>query len=282
MSKIAWTDITWNPVTGCTPISAGCQNCYAKPRADRLSQIDSTAYKYRNKFDVTCHREELRRHFPGKGKKIFVCSMSDLFHEDVPWWFVDDIFDVIKANKHHTFQILTKRPKRMYDYFDSTNCRSSDGAPFENVWLGITAENQEMLHKRLPLLCAIPCPVKFVSLEPMLEKIVFGNWIALVDQVICGGETGAKARILNPDWVISVLNECIEVGTAFFFKQWGAYSYDKISQSGYIYDPKIQRNRSVNADDLTIGDYVAWKVGAKRAGNRLHGQVWEQFPGAVV
>lgn len=164
MSKIEWTDKTWNPVTGCTKVSPGCKNCYAATMAKRLQAMEKP--KYKNGFAVTCHPESLGEPLKWrKPCKIFVCSMGDLFHEDVPFRFIDDVFYAIQACPNHTFQILTKRAERMFEYFKEF------GPSLPNVWLGVTAENQEQADKRIPLLLQTPAAVRFVSIEPMLGGV---------------------------------------------------------------------------------------------------------------
>jgi protein gp37 len=230
--------------------------------------------------------------------------MGDLFHDAVPFEWIDRVLAMIALNPKHTFIILTKRPERMLEYFSDKDRwifiegraqklyhRKTGEDPSE--WLSVklplpnllpmtTICNQEEADRNIPFLLKTPAAMHGVSVEPMLGEISFGNsfysHLMLLDLVVCGGESGAGARILNPDWVISWRDQCVEENTDFFFKQWGEYEYDKISQSGYIYDPKLRKNRPVNADDLIIGDYVARKVGKKKSGNRLHGEVWQQFP----
>jgi protein gp37 len=216
MSKIEWTDITWNPVTGCSWVSPGCDNCYAKTMANRLHSNPKMDDKYRNNFKVTCHPEELKRDFGKKSKKVFVCSMGDLFHKDVPGPFQDDIFGKIEYHPGHIFQILTKRPEMALEYQDF-HCM-----PYpDNVWFGVTAENQEQYDKRRDGLFGIEAQVKFISIEPMLSEIVLRGdcWELDVDWVIVGGETGPGAREMNPNWARSIRDQCKKAEVPFFFKQ---------------------------------------------------------------
>ena len=187
-SRIEWTDATWSPVTGCTPISEGCENCYARRMAKRLR--GRCGYPTDEPFKVTLHPERLEE--PLKWKKprrVFVCSMGDLFHEDVPDEFIYEIWDVMVQSKQHTFLVLTKRPDRMKSFIEKVMCNRMDYAltfggtpegkkarkwaqkPVQNVWLGVTAENQEQADKRIPILLQIPATVRFVSVEPMLGPI---------------------------------------------------------------------------------------------------------------
>lgn len=210
MSKIEWTDITWNPVTGCDWISPGCDNCYAKAMAKRLKGMGQE--KYRNEFEVTEHYEELKRDFGKKPKKIFICSMSDLFHEYVTYGFIAAVLRVIKKNPQHIFQILTKRPENALG-FQERKCIDWP----KNVWFGVTAENQEQFDKRVYELASINAKVKFVSIEPMLESIHLCGGVA--DWIIVGGETGPGAREMKVDWARSIRDQCQENGVPFFFKQ---------------------------------------------------------------
>jgi protein gp37 len=211
MTKIEWTDITWNPVTGCSWVSPGCDNCYAKRMAKRLKAMGQS--KYCNEFEPTCHPGALHDQFPKKPKKIFVCSMSDLFHEDIHFSFIWAIFRKIRINSQHTFQILTKRPERMSRFIKKFQ---PEFMP-ENLWIGVTAENQYQYEKRSYELASINCRVKFVSIEPMLSSIELFGYVP--DWVIVGGETGPKARTMNPDWVRSIRDQCKAESIPFFFKQ---------------------------------------------------------------
>lgn len=219
MSKIQWTDITWNPATGCEKISPGCQNCYAEKQAKRLKRMGQK--KYRDEFKVTCHPEELERVFPKKSRKIFVCSMGDLFHKDVPFSFIGKVFKVIKQNPQHTFQILTKRPEIMHEFLGTCE---PNFIP-KNVWLGITAENWDEFVVRSWYLYDIPKAVKFISMEPLLEDIYlrktkdYKYYISHFDWIIAGGETGPNARPMNPDWARNIRDQCIVDDIPFFFKQ---------------------------------------------------------------
>jgi len=174
-TKIEWTDATWNPVTGCTSVSPGCAHCYAKRLAKRLA--GRCGYpESPNEFDVTLHLDKLNEPLRWKKpRQVFVCSMSDLFHEDVPDGFIAAVFEIMRKATRHTFQVLTKRPERMKDFVDGYIYRRRvwrvGGRLSANVWLGVTAENQEQADRRIPILLQIPATVRFVSVEPMLEEI---------------------------------------------------------------------------------------------------------------
>jgi len=212
-----WWDKSWSPVTGCTPISEGCKNCWAKRMTDR----NLWGYDFTPRF----HPERLN--IPRKWKKprrIFVCSMGDLFHEDVPNRWVDRIGEVIQVCPQHTFMVLTKRPDRMREYFK----REGACFPMPNVWLGVTAENQARADERIPILLDTPAAHGFVSIEPMLGPVdlhvqhnqgVGELLIDGLDWVILGGETGPGNRHMYGDWARSIRDQCKEVGVPFFMKQ---------------------------------------------------------------
>lgn len=278
-TKIGWTDATINPVTGCSWASVGCDNCYAKPQAKRLQAMGQENYRYG--FDRAWHPHVLKKPFEWKRpRRIFVCSMSDLFHHEVPFSFISAVFGAMAGNPQHTFQLLSKRPERMREFFvyhrfhenedpslvcseelyALTGLRGNPKAkwPLPNVWLGVTAENQETADERIPILLDVPAVLHFVSVEPMLSPIKFsgytllsdpcfvckledcfgeergtqshpinckwkkdrGDWYARgIGWVICGGESGPKARPMDPQWARSLRDQCIDAGTPFFMKQ---------------------------------------------------------------
>lgn len=244
MSKIEWTEKTWNPVTGCTKISEACENCYAEVMAKRLSGMPASKEKYRNGFKLTIHPEALEE--PYKWKKpsmVFVCSMGDLFHKDVPTSFIDSVIKVIEDNPQHTFQLLTKRAKRMFQFF----YESGREIP-KNCWLGVTCESGK--HKgRIDYLRLLEAPVRFVSCEPLLGNM---NDIDLdgIDWVITGGESGVNARRTPADWFRGLRDACRRWNTPFFFKQWGAWGEDGVKRSKYkngsILDGKKWKQYPVN------------------------------------
>jgi putative ABC transporter subunit len=228
-TKIEWTDKTWNPITGCTKFSAGCQNCYAEVMAHRLQAMGQE--KYKNGFTLTLHEDSLQE--PLLWKKphtIFVCSMSDLFHKDVSFDFIDKVMNIIKQTPHHRYQILTKRAERMKEYF-------SNRENPKNVWLGVTVENK-MSKSRIDVLRTLNAPIRFLSCEPLLEDlgvIDLGN----IDWVIVGGESGRFARPMLEEWVLSIKKQCEKQETAFFFKQWGTWGSDGVKRSKHLNGKKI-------------------------------------------
>lgn len=229
-TKIEWTDKTWNPITGCTKYSQGCLHCYAETMAKRLNGMG--VEKYRNEFTLTLHEnslvEPLRWHKP---HNIFVCSMSDIFHKDVPFEFIDRVFDVIRKTSQHRYQILTKRAERMYEYF------SNREVP-ENVWIGVTVEKAEYKY-RIDLLRKIPAAIHFLSCEPLIGAL--GDLdLSNIEWVIVGGESGVSARPMSEEWVLEIKEQVEEQGAAFFFKQWGTWGRDGIKRNKYANGKLLQ------------------------------------------
>lgn len=220
-TKIEWTDKTWNPITGCTKKSTGCLHCYAEVMSRRLKAMGQE--KYVNGFTVTLHERCLTDPLSWKGNhNIFVCSMSDIFHEDVPFEFVDRMFNVIKQTPQHRYLILTKRAERMKEYFSTRNIP-------ENVWLGVTVEAKTSRY-RIDLLRNLPASVKFLSCEPLVENLEEIN-LAGIDWVIVGGESGPQARPMQESWVLNIRKQVEEQGARFFFKQWGTWGSDGIKRN---------------------------------------------------
>lgn len=220
-SKIEWTEATWNPSTGCTKVSAGCKHCYAETMARRLQFMGTPGYE--NGFEFTLMPERLS--IPYKIKrptKFFVNSMSDLFHEKMPYEFLDKVFEVIQNTPQHTYQILTKREDKLAEYF-------ANRIVPRNVWLGVTVEIKKTKN-RIDVLRNIDAKIRFLSIEPLLEDI--GDLdLTNIHWVIVGGESGAKARPMKKEWAISIQNQCDEQDVAFFFKQWGAWGEDGVKRS---------------------------------------------------
>jgi len=210
-SSIEWTESTWNPVTGCTKISPGCKHCYAERLAKRLQAMGQP--NYRNGFELTTHAHALE--LPLKWKKpqtIFVNSMSDLFHEDVPDEFIFEVFDVMRRASWHRFQILTKRSERLLDI--------STRLPWmPHIWMGVSVEDQHHTF-RIDHLIKTQAYIKFLSIEPLIASI---SRLRLngIDWVIVGGESGFKSRHMQKTWVTEIRNQCQVAGVPFFFKQWG-------------------------------------------------------------
>ena len=227
-SNIEWTDMTWNPTTGCTKVSTGCQNCYAEIMARRLKAMGLP--KYRNGFELTLHADELETPFRWrKPRTVFVNSMSDLFHRDVPVIFIEKVFNTMAKCPQHRFQILTKRPNRVRSL--DTHLSWSP-----NIGLGVSVENRRHIH-RIHLLRETSAKVKFLSLEPLLGPL---KDLPLdgIDWVITGGESGPRARPIKTEWVIDIRDQCQNKNIPFFFKQWGGKNKKKAGRQldGHIYD----------------------------------------------
>lgn len=227
-SSIEWTDATWNPVTGCTKVSAGCANCYAERMANRLKAMGME--KYRNGFKLTLHRHLLSRPLEWTNPRmIFVASMSDLFHEDVPLDFIQGAFQTMVIARQHIFQILTKRSERL--------ARLAEDLPWpENIWAGVTVEDKHNVH-RIEDLAQVPAHLRFVSCEPLigpLPELPLGS----VGWVIVGGESGPGARPMEGEWVDDIRRQCNEHEVPFFFKQWGGVRKQASGRllHGRIYD----------------------------------------------
>jgi len=210
-STIEWTDSTWNPVTGCTKISDGCTHCYAERMSKRLQAMGNKNYS--NGFKVTCHESMVDRPlFWNKPQNIFVNSMSDLFHEEVPFEFISKVFDVMNKAHWHQFQVLTKRSQRLAEI-------SAKLKWTPNIWIGVSVENRKNLY-RIDDLRSVNASIRFISFEPLLGDLGLIN-LKKVDWAIVGGESGPHARKLEQSWVTSIRDQCISAGVPFFFKQWG-------------------------------------------------------------
>ncbi|MBI5572873.1 MAG: phage Gp37/Gp68 family protein [Desulfomonile tiedjei] len=237
-SSIEWTQGTWNPLTGCTKISAGCRNCYAECMARRLQAMGSPNYS--NGFKLTVHDHVLS--VPLRWKRpmrVFVNSMSDLFHEEVPTDFILKVFEVMGKARQHQFQVLTKRAERLSDL-------GPELVWSNNIWMGVTVESADYVF-RLDHLRRTRAAVKFVSFEPLLGSIRNLD-LRGIDWVIVGGESGPRARPMSPAWVTEILDQCRGAGVPFFFKQWGGRNKKKTGRllNGRIWDemPNVWHKRS--------------------------------------
>ncbi|UVT16285.1 MAG: phage Gp37/Gp68 family protein [Nitrospira sp.] len=235
LSKIEWTEATWNPVTGCDKISPGCKNCYAERLALRLQAAGTRQYK--DGFALTLHPESLDVPLGWKKPRvIFVNSMSDLFHRNVPIEFIREVFDVMRAAPQHQFQILTKRADRLAEL--DRELPWSD-----NVWMGVSVESEDYV-RRIEHLKQTRARIKFLSLEPLLGPLSHLE-LKGIDWVIVGGESGPYARSMKPQWVRQIRAQCIEAKVPFFFKQWGGVFKSKTGRTldGRTWDqmPKVER-----------------------------------------
>ncbi|CAN5816173.1 phage Gp37/Gp68 family protein [soil metagenome] len=245
-SAIEWTEMTWNPVTGCDRVSAGCKNCYAATMAKRLEAMGSP--RYRNGFEVTLHDDLIS--LPKQWKKprtVFVNSMSDLFHKKVPLSFIQQVFDTMAACPHHTFQVLTKRPERLLEICNEL--------PWpENVWMGVSVENQKYAY-RSAMLSQVPALVRFLSVEPLIGPI---HELPLqgIHWVIVGGESGPNARPMKEEWAISIQQRCTDKQIPFFFKQWGGVQKHRHGREllGRTFDEMPDNRKPISSFSVSAAD----------------------------
>lgn len=210
-SSIEWTEMTWNPTTGCDKISAGCKYCYAEIMSKRLQAMGIE--KYKDNFEVRMHESALNVPYTWKyGKIVFVNSMSDLFHKEVSLEFIKKVFVVMNDNPQHVFQVLTKRAERLFELHTQLKWT-------HNIWMGVSVENAKVI-RRIDFLRQTNARVKFLSCEPLIGALPNLN-LAGIDWVIVGGESGRKPRPMDPEWVLDIQNQCENNDVAFFFKQWG-------------------------------------------------------------
>jgi protein gp37 len=313
-SSIEWTDRTWNPITGCSEISPGCANCYAArltatrlrnhPDYQGLAKIENPGEaRFTGDLRFNGDRIEEPIHWK-KPSRVFVNSMSDLFHENVNDWWLDQIFAQIVNCPRHTFQILTKRPQRMRTWCDEL--RRQGVMPLENVWLGVSVENQHFADERIPVLLETSAAVRFISAEPLLGRVdlelaqcscpmrvPFGvstrhllscradlrrpdnqrRWA--MDWVIVGGESGPNARPMHPEWAVSLRDQCASAGVPFFFKQWGSWlpivrhGFRPKQRAGTLHELRMHRETDCGEVDELL--YHAYPSDA----NDDHGPYWE-------
>lgn len=237
-SKIEWTEATWNPITGCSEVSPGCAHCYAKRFAERFRGVPG--HPYEQGFDLRLWPERLELPLRWKrSRHIFVNSMSDLFHEDVPFEFIERVFDVMRRAEQHKFQILTKRHIRL-----AALAPMLDWPP--NVWMGVSVENSRWT-ERIDALRSVPAAIRFLSLEPLLGDLGELD-LEAIDWVIVGGESGPRARPMQIEWARSARDQCVQANVSFFFKQWGAH------------------------------DEAGVRRGKAGSGRLLDGETWDQLP----
>lgn len=322
-TKIEWTDATWNPIRGCSRVSEGCRNCYAERIAARFSgpgqPYEGLAVMGFPKPHTPAsgqRRPYVRGHWTGevrfipelldqplrwkRPRKIFVNSMSDLFHENIPFFVIDEIFGTMAVCSQHTFQVLTKRPERMRNYLNSVGAlqigphmqRLRAGIarldwPWRNIWCGVSVEDQKTADERIPLLLDTPAAVRWVSYEPELGPVDFYKIADFsrkqwgLDWIVAGGESGPRARPAHPDWVRNVRDQCMLAGVPFFFKQWGEWLHAS-QMNGAFTDKELDRlSFKTVCRDTGKGD-LFFRVGKKRAGHMLDGIPWREFPKVVT
>jgi protein gp37 len=227
-SSIEWTEMTWNPTTGCNKISAGCKFCYAEVMSRRLQAMGID--KYKDGFELRIHEDALAIPYSWKSSKVvFVNSMSDLFHKDVPLDFIQKVFKVMNENPQHTFQVLTKRADILFKHHKQLNWT-------HNIWMGVSVEDSKVT-KRIDYLRKTGAKVKFLSCEPLIGPLPALN-LTKIDWVIVGGESGRKPRPMDVDWVLDIQQQCEKAKVAFFFKQWGGVNKKKTGRElkGRTYD----------------------------------------------
>lgn len=260
-SKIEWTEATWNPWRGCSKVSEGCANCYAERESKRFGRDFSKVTKASEKT----FRAPLSWEDP---LKIFVCSASDFFHEGADEWR-EHCWHTIYDARQHTYLILTKRPERI------SECLPDFGKkewPWPHVWLGVTAENQQMADERIPKLLTVPAAKRFLSLEPLLESINLTRTVGFppsVSWIIAGGESGPDARPMHPNWVTFIRDQCVAAGVPFFFKQWGEWAPGQFTGKHEV---------RLMMDSLSRPGVFMSRVGKKRAGHLLDGMLWDEMP----
>lgn len=310
MSKIEWTDKTWNPIVGCSKVSPACDNCYAEQQAGMCANFKQAQYQdvvrispdcdtYLGQWNGRTSFVESQLDKPLKRKKptkYFVCSMSDLFHESVPFEWVAKVFSVMALCPQHTFQVLTKRPERMAYFFEvvknidqhpeldqllfdpwrAVYAAPGDSLPWPlpNVWIGTTVENQEQADRRIPHLLKCAAPVRFLSVEPMLGPVELGMWLEYsIQWVICGGEAGPRARPMYEGWALSLMEQCRDASIPFFFKQWGEW-YPHPTTSCFPF--------AISYGNTYVWGHgsglVSYRVGKKVAGRLLDGVEYSEFP----
>jgi protein gp37 len=295
-SAIEWTDATWNPVTGCTEVSPGCDNCYAKTFAERWR--GTPGHHFENGFDVTLRPERIDQPLRWKKpRKVFVNSMSDLFHEAIPDEFIAEVFATMAKSPRHTYQVLTKRHGRMRSLLKRLSFRDNLAHlapwPLPNVWLGVSVEDQKRADIRIPALLNTPAAVRFLSCEPLLgpvdlEMVDWDGATGLtvlehppngIDWVIVGGESGPGARPMDPAWARQLRDQCQAASVPFHFKQWGAFAPSGVVGLGRPFPGNAFVGEPVNKDGFRT---EMTRVGKGKAGRILDGRTWDEFPQAVT
>lgn len=295
-SAIEWTDATWNPVTGCTEVTPGCDNCYAKTFAERWR--GTPGHYFEQGFDVQLRPDKLTLPLTWrKPRRVFVNSMSDLFHKDVPDEFIARVFAVMAATPQHTYQLLTKRHSRMRSLLTNAAWRSTvylhesltgraehrqlPAWPLPNVWLGVSVEDQDRANLRIPALIDTPAAVRWLSCEPLLgpvdlrrtdkDALVDGG----IDWVVVGGESGHGARPMAPHWARDLRDQCTSAGVPFFFKQWGEWAPNGFRGIGNFRGKELLSGPVL--DEMGHREVIE-RVGKKAAGRELDGRTWDEYP----
>lgn len=298
---IEWTDATWNPVTGCTKVSPGCDRCYAETLAERFRGVPG--HYYEQGFDVVLRPDKLEVPLRWRRpRRVFVNSMSDLFHRDVPDEYIARVFAVMARAPQHTFQVLTKRHGRMRSLLSSAAFhnlvndlpgepwRPLVTFPLPNVWLGVSVEDQQRADLRIPALLDTPATVRFLSCEPLLGPLDLRLYLHTsrgvetrgwgIDWVIVGGESGRGARPMYPTWVRLLRAHCADAGVPFTFKQWGEWapSQARVDQQGFVWPDGTFEVPPVGHIPTRPGWINVERVGKKRAGRELDGRTHDDAP----
>lgn len=319
-TSIEWTERTWNPVKArlplgmnlhqhkglkilqsgtwgyhCEPVSPGCKNCYAESMNKRTLPAWGTGLAYnapnRQRVEIFLDVEVLRLPLKSwqKDSKVFVCSMTDLFGEFVPESMIADVFDVMDNTPHHTYQVLTKRAERMYEFMTEANRSGRRVWPPRNVWLGVSVEDQQRADERIPHLLKTPAAVRFLSVEPLLGSVdlyLFMPWTDIrdrhfntgIDWVIVGGESGPGARPMHPVWASDIRDQCLAAGVPFFFKQWGEDMPARVSGETWETLDGQPWPKKLGTPHKWGDGFGSVRVGKKKAGRLLDGQEWNQMP----
>jgi len=316
-AKIEWTDATWNPLRGCSKVSDGCRNCYAESVANRFSgpgqPYEGTISNGRWNGQIRLVPEVLEQPWKWqRPRRIFVNSMSDLFHPNVPFEYIDQVFFTMAIAKRHTFQVLTKRPERMLEWFNRDVGEWSEPLfawrmknwPLPNVWLGVSVENQKAADERIPLLVETPAAVRFLSCEPLLGPVNLGKWLLTpgwapsyydpdnihgypnaeptnehIQWVIVGGESGRNARPMHPDWARSLRDQCHASNVPYLFKQWGEWGPAELhDDDSVLYGEWHKQGGFIESCLCEKGEGTVQRVGKKRAGRELDGRTWDEYP----
>lgn len=283
-TKIEWAEKVWNPITGCTKISPGCVHCYAERMSKRLA--GRCGYPAGNPFQVTVHKDKFDDPYHWrKPRRVFACSMGDLFHPDVNFYDIAHVFGVMHSAKQHTYMLLTKRPERMQEFIKWF--QDEWLGPFASAWpreyphvrLGVTAENQAMADKRIPILLQIPAAVYFISHEPALGPIIYPpEFLALGSraQIITGGESGPNARPMHPGWARQDRDQAVSAGVKFLFKQHGEWVPN--DQRWHDHDHLLSFTQTFTQKHVALEGIFMCRVGKKASGRLLDGRTWDEIP----
>lgn len=284
-TKIQWTEATWNPITGCNKVSPGCKNCYAEIMHKRLMKMSPEKYSQPFLKGAKLHDPslEIPLHWK-KSKMIFVNSMSDLFHKDVPFEFIKKVWDVMASTPQHTYQVLTKRVERALDFAEWMH-KKGNVVSHKNIWMGASVESQEYVF-RIEQLIEFPAQIRIISAEPLLGKLDIEQYLIggsvtryyNIHWVICGGESGWKARPMKVDRARDLRDQCQRAGVPFFFKQWGTYCREDQMKEEIFVNVCQKGIKTKHYDFDGDNNFHYYKIGEKLAGNILDGKIHNEYP----